>query len=51
MSSSEHEGLSANFGENAKASGPPISPELLQLPELTDWQMIQAEKWQRMSGM
>lgn len=51
MNSSEHKGLSSYFGDNAKASGPPVSIECLHLTEITDWQIIQAENWQRMSDM
>lgn len=51
MNSSEQQGLSSYIGEDAKGSEPPLSTELLHLTELTDWQVIEAENWQRMSGM
>lgn len=50
MNSSE-KCLSSYTGENAKGSEPPLSTELLHLRELTDWQVIEAENWQKMSGM
>ena len=51
MNTSKHQGLSCYIEENANGSEPPLSTELLHLTELTDWQVIDAENWQRISGM